>query len=176
MERARFYKIIFPIIIIIPIVIWWLCCYITTDPTTVFLVRHADRAGSSDAINATGEIRADELSRILDEADIDIIYASQFNRTQQTANPLATELGLTVLEYDAFDIPQLAEDITTTHKGKRILVVGHSNTVPQTIGALGFSPQPADIPEDEYDHLYIAILNAKINDQLIKMEYGADTP
>lgn len=176
MERTQLYKILIPIFILVPMVLWLVCYFFITNPTTVFLVRHADRLEGLDSISPTGLIRANELKRVMDEANIDVVYASQYNRTQETAAPLATALGLTVQLYSTDNIAQLATDIKTTHKGKRILVVGHSNTVPQTIGALGFSPQPADIPEAEYDHLYLAIIHAKISNQLIKMEYGANTP
>lgn len=176
MERTRLYRILVPIFILVPLILWLVCYFFITNPTTVFLVRHADRIEGLDSISPTGVIRANELKRILDDADIDVIYASQYNRTQETAAPLATALGLTVQLYSTNDIAQLATDIKTIHKGKRVLVVGHSNTVPQTIGALGFTPQPADIPHDEYDHLYVAIIHGHINDQLIKMEYGANTP
>ena len=175
MERLPLVKYLISVIILVPICIYIFCYLFLNNPTTVFLVRHADKQGSSDALSAAGMVRANELERILDEADIDVIYASQYNRTQQTANSLATELGLTVQLYDAGDIPSLVDEITTTHRRKRILVVGHSNTIPQTIGQLGFTTPP-NIPEDEYDHLYLAILHSKMNNQLIKMEYGADTP
>ena len=41
------------------------------------------------------------------------------------------------------------------HKGKIILVVGHSNTLPALIGNMGASKKVPPIAEDEYDNIYI---------------------
>ena len=163
-----------PVIIIVSLCIY--CWFFLSSPTTIFLVRHADKLGANDQLSPSGLTRASELKRVLKEADITVIYASQFNRTQQTATPLATELGVAITLYSTNDLAQLANTIKTTHKGKNVLVVGHSNTVPTTIGLLGISPQPPNIPENEYDHLYILTRHSKIKDKLIKLRYGVPTP
>jgi len=172
MEALKFNKwyYIFPIIILCCFVIY--CWFFYPLPQTVFLVRHADKQGNSDALSAAGEARAQELSRVLRHADIVAIYASEFNRTQETAAPIATDLGLTVILYNANDLAALANQIKSNHSGQNVLVVGHSNTVPSTIGLLGISPQPPNIPEQEYDHLYIVIRHSKILNKLIKLRYG----
>ena len=65
--------------------------------TTVFLVRHADvPAGTNPHLNAAGLTRASELIRVLGAIGIVAVYASEFARTRETAQPLATHLGLTV--------------------------------------------------------------------------------
>ena len=161
---------------LICIVICCLCCFYLKYPvTTVILVRHADRTGTIDQLNTDGIIRAQELARILDEANISAIYASTANRTQQTADPLATQIGINATIYDTSDLAALADDIKTNHKGEVILVVGHSNTVPQTINLLGITPALPDIPYTEFDNLYIVTLTKKSNPRLLKIEYGADT-
>lgn len=160
-----------PIIILCCLLLY--CWFIYSSPQTIFLVRHADKQGNLDDLSAAGEARAQELSRILDEANIVAIYASQLNRTQETAAPLATALGLSVTLYNTNNLPALANQIKSNHGGKNVLVVGHSNTVPITIGQLGISPQPPNIPDSEYDHLYILTRHSKIINKLIKLRYGA---
>ena len=170
LKISRWYYI-FPIIILCCMLLY--CWLIYSSPQTVFLVRHADKQGVSDDLSAAGEARALELSRVLGEANIVAIYASQYIRTQKTAAPLATSLGLTVTLYNANDLPALANLIKSNHYGQNVLVVGHSNTVPITIGLLGISPQPSNIPEHEYDHLYVLTRHSKIINKLIKLRYGA---
>ena len=134
------------------------CCFIKSPVTTVILVRHADRSGTLDALSSAGVTRAQELARILDETNISVIYVSTANRTQQTAAPLATQLGIGITIYNTGNLQALADEIKSAHKGKVILVVGHNNTVPQTINLLGVTPTLTNIPEDDYDNLYIVNL------------------
>lgn len=175
-DSIRFNRYLVPILIIVCFCLYLFCWYLKSPVTTVILVRHADRTGSVDQLNTNGFARAQELSRVLYEANISAIYTSTFNRTQQTANPIATALGISVDIYDAGNIADLVEDITTNHKGEVILVVGHSNTVPETIGLLGISPVPPEIPHSEYNHMYLVTKNNKSIPRMIKMEYGNDTP
>lgn len=172
---AYFYPYIITILIFCCIFLYVFCIYTFSPVTSVILVRHADRAGTADSLNALGDIRAQELDRVLHEAGISAIYASEFNRTQATAHDLASSLGITLEIYDPNNISALVDAIMANNKGEVILVVGHSNTVPETIGLLGISPQPPDIDHDEYDHMYHLTLSDHTLPRLIKMEYGADT-
>src|SRR5918993_5293242 len=67
-------------------------------PTTVFLVRHAERADApreDPPLLETGTARAQSLARILGKSGIKAIYTSQYLRTKATAEPLAKQLGIT---------------------------------------------------------------------------------
>ena len=172
----RYYKYLFPILIIVCCFCFYFCCYLKAPVTTVILVRHADRTGNVDILNDDGIARAQTLARILDETNISVIYASTANRTQQTADPLATQLGITTTIYNTGNLSELADEIKSTHKGKVILVVGHSNTVPQTINLLGYSTVLPDIPHEEYDNIYILSFSKNSITRLLKMKYGDETP
>jgi broad specificity phosphatase PhoE len=92
----------------------------------------------------------------LKDAKITAIYATEYKRTQQTAAPLAKALGLTVnlVAADAADVvKQLA-----SAKGN-VLVVGHSNTVPDVIKGLGVTA-PVTIGDDDFDNLFIVTTGA----------------
>lgn len=128
---------------------------------TVVLVRHAERADTSPGTSPTmaadpdlseaGRARAESLATALKDAKITAIFATKYKRTQQTASPLAKALGLTVgiVTADAAAVvKQLAEA-----KGN-VLIVGHSNTVPDVITALGVTA-PVTIGDDEFDNLFI---------------------
>jgi phosphohistidine phosphatase SixA len=127
------------------------------SPESVFfLVRHAEKADQSEdpPLTETGRARAEALARTLKDAGVDGIFSSDFERTRDTAAPLASHLGLEVASYDPTALADLAKTLRASPG--RYLVVGHSNTTPELAGLLGGEPGPP-IPEDEYDRLYVLL-------------------
>lgn len=135
---------------------------------TVFLVRHAERADAGMAstgaavtdpdLSAEGRARADSLAMMLKDADVTAIYATEFKRTQQTAAPLAKALGLTVTIVKAAEPTKLVEALRSA--AGNVLVVGHSNTVPDVVGFLGVRAS-ITIGEAEYDNLFVVTTRAE---------------
>ncbi len=124
----------------------------------VYLVRHAERAedGTIDPpISADGERRARLLATMLRDAGITHIHTTDFRRTRTTAAPLAAVAGLVPEVYDPDELLTVAARLRATPG--RHLVVGHSNTVPEMVAALGGEPQ-GEIAQDEYDRLYVLTL------------------
>jgi phosphohistidine phosphatase SixA len=144
--------------------------------TTVVLVRHAEKNIEPDNPNpnlsSAGQARAQELVRILGTAGVTAIYASQFVRTQQTVQPLANQLGLTVTSIDAGNTDQLVQHIFTNNNGGIVFVAGHNNTVPATIAALGGGNFPI-IPENEFDNLFIVTVYRSGRAKVLKLKYGS---
>lgn len=139
--------------------------------SVVYLVRHAERAdqgvGPDGAMLApqrdpdlseAGRARARLVAGLLRDVVFQGIYATPFARTRQTAEPVATGAGLAIREYDPRDEESLAALIARLRAvpGNH-LVVGHSNTTPMLVGALGGEPG-GPIAEDEYDRLYVVTL------------------
>ena len=146
----------------------------TNQVTTVILVRHAEKAAAtamtSDVpLSEAGRARADEFARVLADTHIDAIYTTQFLRTRQTAEPLAKEHHL---ESVVADPAQMAEIIRTKHAGQTVVVVGHSNTTPDVIRALGIATPPA-IADSAYDDLFIVTLAPGAAPKLVSLRYGA---
>ncbi len=134
--------------------------YKQTDlPKTVYIVRHAEKltgegAGRDPDLTKAGHARAKLLAVRLEDKHIYHIYASDTRRTKQTALPLAKALGLEIEIYDPRDLPSLAARIKK-HKAS-VLVVGHSNTIRETVLALGATLEDAPVNEaGEYDRLYM---------------------
>lgn len=124
---------------------------------TVYLVRHAEKQSGSNPdpdLTAEGRARADALADLLAGRGIDEVVASQFLRTQQTVQPLAERLGLTVEVVDAAEGEVLAERLRSAPGGRRVVVAGHSNTVPALIGLLGVE-ETVEIPDDRYGDLFV---------------------
>ncbi len=127
------------------------------EHTVVYLVRHAERVDESEdsPISAAGEARARILGAMLRDAGLTDIHSTDFRRTRSTAAAVAATTGAGVQLYDQNDLAALAAYVG--REGGRHLVVGHSHTLRETIGAFGGEPGP-EIAQNEYDRLYILTL------------------
>jgi phosphohistidine phosphatase SixA len=136
----------------------------------VILTRHAERADGAATMSApgqapvdpqlsvAGEARAQKLATMLADAGITTMFTTEFRRTKDTAAPLAARLKLTPEVVAASKAADLIAKITAKATDI-VFVVGHSNTVPEIIKALG---GPAvTIGDSEYDNLFIYIPETK---------------
>ena len=144
-------------------------------PTTVFLVRHAEKAAQpvdDPPLTAAGRERTEELVRTLAEAGVTAIYSSQYQRTRLTVEPLARALGLEVVELPGGDFERLARRIKSRDAGGVVVVAGHSNTVPEIIAALG-AGHVTPIDDDEHDNLYVVTIETSGSARVSTLKYGA---
>lgn len=147
----------------------------------VFLVRHAEPIypppednPKDPPLNVMGQDRADALARLLSPAGIERVYSSDYQRTRETAAPLAARLGLQVETYDPSDLPALAAKLL--QPPGRSVVVGHSNTTPQVVELLGGDPgEPID-EKVEFDRLYVVVGSPANGFTTLVMRYGAFLP
>ena len=123
-------------------------------PHSIVFVRHAERlaAGTDPGLSAAGKKRAQVLAFMLENSRIKAIFTSPFRRTKETAQPLAERLSLT---------PQVLAGQNITVDRNRILaetgavlVVGHTNTVPELLTALG-ATEHVQIAETEFNRMFI---------------------
>ena len=156
-------------------------------PKTVFLVRHAekeDEPRQDPPLKKEGVARSQELARLLANAGIKSIYTSQFTRTKSTAEPTAAKLGLTVASISLRSNPAnprlIAEESTAEvvnkimeRPGENVLIVGHSNSVPDVIKMLGGDVVPT-IDERKFNDLFIVTVYAKGKAKVTHMKYGAE--
>lgn len=135
--------------------------------TTVILVRHAEKAPGAPAMNddppltPEGEARAKKLAVMLAKSGITAIYTTPFTRTRNTAAPLATALKLTPIEVKTG--PTFAADMAAKLRaepaGSTVLVVGHSNSTPNVMKALGIANPPVIDDATEFDNVFIVTLS-----------------
>jgi broad specificity phosphatase PhoE len=147
--------------------------------TTIIFVRHAEQTTfdeSDPSLSEAGNRRAAELARQLVDADvvagIDAVYSTPLKRSLETAQPIADALNLPVNSYDPGDTEVVLETILKNHKGKIILVVGHSNTVPVLIANLGASKNVPPIAESEFDNIYIISIPWFGKTKTIRLRFG----
>lgn len=132
---------------LVTLALLWPC--LASAQTLVLLVRHAERAdGGAPAKSMTGapadptlspagEAHAAQLASMLADAGIKAIYTTEFRRTKDTAAPLAAKIGVGVTSMASSDTAALVAAIKRDHPRDVVLVVGHSNTIPAVIKALG---------------------------------------
>lgn len=129
------------------------------EETLIFLVRHAERAddgamtGQEDPhLSQAGYARAALLAEMLRDAGIQYVHSSDFIRTRETAQPTADMAGVEIQLYDHRDPEGFAKQLRSAPG--RHLVVGHSNSTPALVAALGGDPH-GEINHLEYDRLYL---------------------
>lgn len=129
--------------------------------TTVYVVRHAEKdAGEDPDLSPRGKLRALALPEALELAELAAIYASPTKRTQQTAAPVAALTGLEVTRMPPTDYEGLLQRVRS-HAGEAVLVVGHSNTVPPMLAALGVRDHVAPLDEGDYGDLFVVSVPAE---------------
>jgi broad specificity phosphatase PhoE len=145
---------------------------------TVILVRHAERAGGMSAdvgISEAGRCRAEALARMLADANVKRIYISEVPRTGQTAEPLASKLHIRPEVVPAKDIDGLVAKLRAGAPDEVVVVVGHSNTLPEIIKLLGGGSVPP-IGDSEYDRLFVATLTRPNQATVVTLHYAGCTP
>lgn len=153
--------------------------FLQDSVTTFFLVRHAEKetTGTDPDLTPDGQARAEELQRVLKNIPLSAVYATIYKRTQHTAQPTATDQGLSVQIYDPLVYEPLTNNVLQNHRGHAVLVVGHTNTIPKLLNYLtGTNDFPADIPDSQFDNLYIVSVYEAGNATVLHLKYGVATP
>jgi broad specificity phosphatase PhoE len=123
-------------------------------PGDFYVMRHLERdsTGADPALNVQGRRNAEALVAWFASRPLPVaIYVSATRRARETAAPLAARLGLTMKEYAPLDLEGLIAR-AKAEKGP-VLIVGHSNTVPDIVARLSGARPPA-IPEEEYGDIW----------------------
>jgi broad specificity phosphatase PhoE len=141
------------------------------------IVRHAEKdagGGTDPQLSAEGLARVQELVQVTGNADVSAVFATQYIRTQQTVQPLASHLGLAVDEYNAVNTANLVALIRSDHTGEVIVVAGHSNTISEIIEEFGGDPIDPIIDGD-YDNLFVVTVFGCGGVEVVHLEYGEPT-
>jgi broad specificity phosphatase PhoE len=131
------------------------------ETTTYYFIRHAEK-DRSDATNKNPSLteqglkRAQDWATILKDVELDAVYSTNYNRTQQTAAPTAKHHSLEVLDYDPRTL--YSEKFKTATQGKTVLIVGHSNTTPAFVNTILKERKYENIDDHNNGNLYIVTL------------------
>ena len=152
-------------------------------PAMVILVRHAEKAtvgGNDPALSGAGQLRAKALAQVIADAHVTAIITTTLKRTSETAEPFANAHNITIEKVGldggtATHVSAIAAAVRR-HAGEVVLVVGHSNTVPAIVNALG-GPKLADLCDASYATLF-TLQPAKDGKtaNVVRSKYGAADP
>jgi broad specificity phosphatase PhoE len=164
--------------------------------TVVLVIRHAERSDAENCSPATVKTRpnrslilvagqssrAQTLAHVGGEDGIAAIYASEFCRTQQTVQPLASQLGLAVNVVDQYEadgatvnVDNLISQVWAHNRGQVVLIAGHTNTVPAIIEKLSGVTIDA-IDEAEFDNLFVVTIPRWWGQpKVVRLKYGVPT-
>jgi len=143
------------------------------DCSTFYLIRHAEkvRTNKSDrdpALNEKGILRALNWKEYFLDKDITKIYSTNYKRTIETVKPFQEARGLATILYYPSSIDY--KDFISTNKGEIVLVVGHSNTIPNFVNELINDQVYAQIDDLNNSNLYIVNLcESSVSHRLIKV-------
>jgi broad specificity phosphatase PhoE len=135
----------------------------------IFVVRHAEKAtsgGNDPDLSEAGQKRAEALARVLKDSQITAVFVTEFKRTQQTAAPTANAAHVKPTIVRSNDPAGLVDKLRALEGNA--LVVGHGNTIPDLIKALGIDAA-GSIPDNDYTEIFVLELGD--SPRLLRLHY-----
>ncbi len=131
----------------------------TTEPegmTTFYFIRHAEKRtdqGDNPELTEQGKERAAQWVNFFFLKNVDAILASNYIRTQKTAEPLAASKKIKVITYDVKTLT--AAQLLEKYRGKTVALIGHSNTINEYANQLQNDSIYKPLADDDYDHYFL---------------------
>jgi phosphohistidine phosphatase SixA len=154
--------------------------------SVVVLLRHAEKDTGGDTLNPglseAGRQRARDLARLLARSRVTHLFASRYRRAQETLEPFAAAAGLKINTNAGAIAAELGPHLLSLPAGSIAVCVGHSNTIPALVAALGAeiqglesSPQGPVLAETDYNRLFVLTPPAEPGGRtlLLELAYGA---
>ena len=168
LTRARFMRILGPALAVL----------LTAAPDAaaqqaVIVVRHAEKADSTPdtALSTKGQARAKALAELLRGAGVTHVITSEYLRARETGAPLAKAIGLTIEQVPARDLPALVARLRAVDPASIVVVVGHSNTIPPMLTALGW-PHTLTLQDGDYDDVFVLAPLPGHRASMVRLKYG----
>jgi phosphohistidine phosphatase SixA len=132
------------------------------QPTKLYIVRHAEKSTNPPKdpdLTEEGRLRAQNLAGNLKNKKIRAIYTTETRRTMQTAEPLSLQQSIPIRHYKNDTLLKFLYHVLDAEQNA--LIVGHSNSVLTMLKELGLQSSIKEIPENDYDNLFIITLKSK---------------
>ena len=142
-------------------------------PRTVYVVRHAEKGPENPDPSLTdgGKRRAATLARVLMDAKVTALFASEFKRTQETLAPLGQAAGITTTVVSAGKMNDLITAISALPPGSSAVVASHSNLVHLIVERL--TGQKMNMLTDaDYDRLVVLTVEGDGRGRAVVLRYG----
>jgi phosphohistidine phosphatase SixA len=152
--------------------------WFTANSTTVVVIRHAEKELGSAAdptLSSEGEARAALLANMFGDVKgagrLDAIYTSAALRNRLTAAPLAGRLGILPTVAPSDDPKGLAHRVLRDNSGRRVMIIGHIDTVPEIVAALSGRSDIPSMDEKEYGVMYVVTVPRIGHANLLRLNY-----
>lgn len=146
-----------------------------TDTTTIIFVRHAEKMDDgtdNPSLNEKGRERALRLAKLMkNEYQLSAVYSTDYNRTKETAGPVAETFDLELEYYGLNNPDRLVDGMLSEHAGETILVVGHSNTTPMLVNIAADTEEYEALDEKTYGKMFIVTLTEGFPPVVTEAEY-----
>ncbi len=145
--------------------------------TTVYIVRHAEKdvtdpKNPDPELSIEGQERAKSLAAKLRKEKFAAVFSTKYKRTTQTGSLVAKRGNLTIEYYNPTDPKALAELVKAKFKGRKVLIVGHSNTVLELAEAFGVSRPLSALTDGDYDFLFKLNIDQAGYATIVTQNYG----
>jgi broad specificity phosphatase PhoE len=140
--------------------------------TTVIVVRHAEsvQGGEDPPLTEAGTARAKALAEALKNANIAAVFVTKYARSKDTAQFVVAQTKAPVFIVEAKAYGDLAAKIRSGYANKTVLVVGHSNTVPEIVKELTGAEYP-QIKHEDNSPMFIVTIDEE-RKSVIAAQYG----
>ncbi len=131
----------------------------STETTTYYFVRHAEKdnkPANNPKLLPTGKTRARNYAKYFSNIKLDAIYSTNLTRTKNTVQPTAKSQGLKTIIYNPTNINY--SDFLKDTRGKKVLIVGHTNTIPGFVNRIIGTNEYQEIDESIYNQMYIVTI------------------
>ena len=138
------------------------------NTSTYYFIRHGEKIDNSQNpdLSKSGHERAIMWNDLFADIQFDAIYSTDYKRTIQTVSPTALSKNISITKYN----PKATETFKEDNLGKKVLIVGHSNTIPSFVNQIIGQKIYSDIEDDVFGNLYIVtLLDDNVSYQLLKL-------
>ncbi|MBR9920261.1 MAG: histidine phosphatase family protein [Bacteroidetes bacterium] len=141
--------------------------------TTYYLMRHAekDTIPKDPDLSEVGVQRAQLLQEMFAQNELNAIYSTDYKRTMQTVQWIASHHQLDIRKYDPTERAAFIQGLRVNHTGQKVLIVGHSNTIPALLNYLTETTEYSTFPDHDYNDLFIVTEAGNVVD-VTHLEYG----
>ena len=128
-----------------------------------------DKSDKDPKLNEYGMLRAIKWQEYFSDKNISKIYSTNYKRTLETVKPIQESSDIIPIIYSPSDIDY--KNFIMSNKIEVVLIVGHSNTIPDFVNGLINENVYSQIDDLNNSNLYVVnICESGISHKLLKID------
>jgi 2,3-bisphosphoglycerate-dependent phosphoglycerate mutase len=133
--------------------------FLAPDAVTYIIVRHGEKDLTQQEdphLTAEGQARAKKIAALVKDLPIyRVCYTSNMKRTLETAEPTIQQFHCLTEQFSKTAVLPFFMSSLEVHKGRCILIVANTNTIPMMLNVFKTGKHFDDIDEKEYDNIFV---------------------